>query len=138
MDLEVAGFFQHLLALKRAGEPVDNLTGFIEAGALQILALKQAHRELCERTEALREATSEAKTQLDHSSLQLQNLLYEQQHYEKEIAGCRAYTSAYTGGGGAGGVRLLPAAPAAGATSLQRPYGHARTAAAGLLNHFCC
>ena len=89
-------FFQHLLQLKREGS-LDSLPGYLQAGALEILSLKQVHRELCEATEVLRDATAEAKTQLDQSSLQLQNLLYEQQHYEKEIAGCRAYKSAYPG-----------------------------------------
>ncbi len=93
----VGSFFHHLLQLKQEGS-LDNLPGFVEAGALQILSLKQVHRELCEATEGLRDATSEAKTQLDQSSLQLQNLLYEQQHYEKEIESCRAYQSAYPGG----------------------------------------
>ncbi|GAB4818095.1 hypothetical protein N2152v2_005141 [Parachlorella kessleri] len=88
------GFFQHLLQLKK-DVSLDTLPGYLQAGALEILSLKQVHRELCEATEVLRDATAEAKTQLDQSSLQLQNLLYEQQHYEKEIAGCRAYKSAY-------------------------------------------
>lgn len=34
--------------------------------------------------------------QLDQSSLVLQNLLYERQHYEKEIASCRTWRSAYS------------------------------------------
>lgn len=95
----VGSFFTQLLQAKRDGAlPADGLAAVFEAGALHVLSLKQAHRELCEASEALREATSEAKTQLDQSSLQLQNLLYEQQHYEKEIAGCRAFQSAYPGG----------------------------------------
>lgn len=91
----LSAFFQHLLQLKRDG--LDNLPGYVEAGAMHILNLKQVHRELCEATEGLRESTAEAKSQLDQSSLQLQNLLYEQQHYEKEIASCRAYKSAFPG-----------------------------------------
>ena len=125
-------FFQHLLQLKRGGE-VPSLPGLVETGALQILGLKQVHRQLCEATEGLREATAEAKAQLDQSSLQLQNLLYEQQHYEKEIASCRAYTSAYSGARGrAGGWRW------AGCVWCRRDASKLRTAAALLLSHTSC
>ena len=95
---ELGDFFAALLDAKRGdalppGEPLQHL---FASGAVRVLELKAAHRRLCESAEALREATSEAKSQLDAGALQLQNLLYEQQHYEKEIKGCRAFRSAYT------------------------------------------
>lgn len=65
-------------------------------GALKILELKSVHRLLCESTEALREGTVDAKTHLDQASLHLQNLIYEKHHYEKEIASCTSFRSAYS------------------------------------------
>lgn len=94
-DSAVSGALAQLLQLKHDGAPPDWQSA-LAAGALRILDLKRAHRNLCDSTEALRDDTSLAKTLLDQSSLQLQNLLYEKQHYEKEISSCRAFKSAYS------------------------------------------
>jgi hypothetical protein len=93
--LAVGEFFTQLLQARRDGALPADVQGVFSAGAVRILELKAAHRQLCESTDALREAAGEAKSQLDQSSLQLQNLLYERQHYEKEIASCRGWQSAY-------------------------------------------
>lgn len=85
-----------LLAAKTLGQAPEDWGAATADGVLRLLKLKAAHRALCEATEALREATGDAKSRLDQSSLQLQNLLYEKQHYEREIASCRAFRSAYT------------------------------------------
>lgn len=88
-------FLGQLLAAKQAGSLPEG-GQWQAAGAALILGLKREHRQLCEGTEVLREAATEAKGQLDQSSLQLQNLLYEQSHYQKEIGSCRAWQSAYS------------------------------------------
>ena len=93
--LAVGDFFTQLLQARRDGALPADVQGVFSAGAVRILGLKAAHRQLCENTDALREAAGEAKSQLDQSSLQLQNLLYERQHYEKEISSCRGWQSAY-------------------------------------------
>ena len=36
-------------------------------------------------------STAEAKAQFDAAELQLQNLLYEKEHYLKEIKACRSF-----------------------------------------------
>lgn len=114
-------FLGQLLEAKQAGGLLDGGDGAAPAwqgaGGALILALKAEHRRLCEATDALREAAAEAKGALDQGSLQLQNLIYEQQHYEKEIASCRGWRSAYSDEqvgllcgvcwGGAGGRGLL-------------------------------
>ena len=89
-------YFTDLLQARREDSLPADATALSAAGAVKILELKSAHRQLCESTDALRVAASEAKSQLDSSSLQLQNLLYERQHYEKEIASCLGWQSAYT------------------------------------------
>ena len=128
--LAVGDFFTQLVQARRDGDLPADIQGVFAAGAVRILELKAAHRQLCESTDELREAAAEAKSQLDQSSLQLQNLLYERQHYEKEIASCRGWQSAYSDeqvralaadGGGAvaalpGGIASLPSlSPSAGA-----------------------
>ena len=95
-DVPLAELFAALLEARRGeGLPADAQQLF-SGGAVRILELKAVHRRLCEATDALREAASDAKTTLDQSSLQLQNLLYERQHYEKEIGSCRGWQSAYS------------------------------------------
>jgi THO complex subunit 5 len=94
---EVVAHFEELLLLAQDGpSAAADLQRLFSEGAVKILEYKQFHRDLCEQTEQQRVATSDAKVRLDHSSLQLQNLLYEQQHYEKEIRSCRAFRSKYS------------------------------------------
>jgi hypothetical protein len=66
------------------------------AGLSDILRFRQTHRELCELVEGLREKTALVKSELDVSSLHLQNLLYVKHHYQREIQACRSYKSAFT------------------------------------------
>ena len=87
--------FSEILNLRGAADSKE-LQDRLNAGAVKILKLKAIHRAMCEGTEALREGTGHAKTQLDQSSLQLQSLLYEKHHYEKEIQSCTSFRSAYS------------------------------------------
>ena len=90
----LADVFEQLLAIKLDDGVPDEPA--LAAGVLKLLELKQAHRALCESTEALREETALAKAGLDQSSLQLQNLLYERGHYDREIRDCRDFSSAFS------------------------------------------
>jgi THO complex subunit 5 len=87
--------FSEILNLRGVSDSKE-LQDRLNAGAVKILKLKAIHRAMCNSTEALREATGDAKTQLDQSSLQLQSLLYEKHHYEKEIQSCTSFRSAYS------------------------------------------
>ena len=93
--LAFASYCAALLEAKRSGALPDG-GAWQAAGAVKVLDLKGTHRALCEHSDAAREAAGEAKGALDTRSLQLQNLLYERHHYEKEIASCRAWRSAYS------------------------------------------
>jgi hypothetical protein len=70
--------------------------GVARAAFITLLTLREQHKQRCLDTEALKEQTNISKTQLDQSSMQLQNLLYEKQHYEKEIQACRSFASEVT------------------------------------------
>lgn len=85
---------EHLLAVDRDDDKL--LAQARQAGTLKILEIKSSYRNLAYSTEAMKESTAEAKVHLDESSLQLQNLEYEANHYGKEISSCRDFKSAYS------------------------------------------
>lgn len=103
---EHAELFQHARsAVEEINKVIEDISHINEAtsadelysaGIVQILNLKRHHRALCEVVEGLREETAGVKSELDTSSLHLQNLLYEKQHYQREIQACRSYKSQYT------------------------------------------
>ena len=70
--------------------------GVFSAGLVSILKLRKSHRTLCELVERFREQTAGVKSELDVSSLHLQNLLYQKNHYQREIQACTSYVSAYS------------------------------------------
>ena len=57
-----------------------------------ILVLKNAHRLLCENLEAVRERTQGVRSALRSTSLKLENLRYQERHYQREIRACRDFT----------------------------------------------
>ncbi|KAG6897453.1 hypothetical protein C0992_001453 [Termitomyces sp. T32_za158] len=68
-----------------------------DAAAMHIRAmalmgrLKALHRTSNTATRIRKEATSEARQEMDQSHLGLQNLLYEKRHLEREIEKCRQF-----------------------------------------------
>lgn len=58
------------------------------------IMLRGFNREMYLQNRAVKQATSEAKAQVDHLYLALQNLKYEQQHLRSEIQDCRNYAYA--------------------------------------------
>jgi THO complex subunit 5 len=64
--------------------------------SLMFLELKATNRDVLEGIEATREQTSGAKKELDDTRLQLQNVLYEKSHIQKEIKTCQDFRSKYT------------------------------------------
>jgi hypothetical protein len=63
----------------------------VKQGLLVLLELKEESRQLAFSAEAAREETASFKGALEGAHLQLQNLLYEKDYYEKEIAECRGF-----------------------------------------------
>lgn len=62
-------------------------------GTLQFVTLKKLNRIAHMRCKREREATNEAKQKIDQHHLQLQNLLYEVMHLQKEITKCLEFKS---------------------------------------------
>ena len=63
--------------------------------SLLFLELKATNRAALEGVEATRATTAKAKLDLDHKRLELQNVLYEKGHIQKEIRACQDFRSAY-------------------------------------------
>ena len=63
--------------------------------SLLFLELKATNRAALEGVEATRASTAKAKLDLDHKRLELQNVLYEKGHIQKEIRACQDFRSAY-------------------------------------------
>jgi len=57
--------------------------------------LKSLHRASNTATRLAKEKTAEARQEMDQSHLNLQNLLYEKRHLEREIEKCRQFASIY-------------------------------------------
>lgn len=53
--------------------------------------LRGQNRDACFRVRETKQATAEARQEIDRLHLQLQNLYYEQKHLTGEIAACEAY-----------------------------------------------
>lgn len=70
--------------------PPDLAAAHIRAGAL-FARLKALNRAANGATRAQKQATADARLQMDHTYLGLQNLLYEKRHLEREIEKCRQF-----------------------------------------------
>lgn len=68
----------------------DTAAMHIRANAL-MAQLKALNRNANAATRARKQATAEARQEMDQSHLGLQNLLYEKRHLEREIDKCRQF-----------------------------------------------
>ncbi|OJT03729.1 THO complex subunit 5 -like protein [Trametes pubescens] len=82
-DLVSSGFLNH-----------DPSQVQIRAGAL-FARLKALNRAANHATRAHKQATADARHEMDQTYLGLQNLLYEKRHLEREIEKCRQFASIY-------------------------------------------
>ncbi|XP_013387821.1 THO complex subunit 5 homolog A-like isoform X1 [Lingula anatina] len=91
---EIRNSIKSISAMKDAGKPD---TGEVEElrtqGTLQFLVLKKLNRLAHIRCKKVRDSTNEAKQKIDQYHLQLQNLLYEVMHLQKEITKCLEFKS---------------------------------------------
>ena len=69
---------------------VDQTTVRVEAAAL-VARLKALNRHANAATRTHKQATTDARQEMDQTHLSLQNLLYEKRHLEREIEKCRQF-----------------------------------------------
>ncbi|KAH9936945.1 Fms-interacting protein-domain-containing protein [Amylocystis lapponica] len=72
----------------------DPATVHVRAGAL-FARLKALNRAANAATRAHKQSTADARHDMDQTYLDLQNLLYEKRHLEREIQKCRQFASVY-------------------------------------------
>lgn len=90
-------------ALRRLAEECVAMKGSVDSqdgnkqGLLLLLHLKEDSRRLAFRAEDQREETSKFRTRLEQAHLQLQNLLYEKEYYDKEIHQCQNFRFKHPG-----------------------------------------
>ncbi|KIM90819.1 hypothetical protein PILCRDRAFT_59467 [Piloderma croceum F 1598] len=72
----------------------DTAAMHIRASAL-VARLKALNRNANAATRVHKQATAEARQEMDQTHLGLQNLLYEKRHLEREIEKCRQFASIY-------------------------------------------
>ncbi|KAL4075847.1 Fms-interacting protein-domain-containing protein [Scleroderma yunnanense] len=73
---------------------VDPTAVRVEAAAL-VARLKTLNRNANAATRTHKQATTDARQEMDQTHLGLQNLLYEKRHLEREIEKCRQFASIY-------------------------------------------
>ncbi|KAG1833157.1 Fms-interacting protein-domain-containing protein, partial [Suillus variegatus] len=88
-------------AIKHFQELVSSDLTIVDPTSIQIRAnalvarLKALNRNANAATRACKQATTEARHDMDQTHLGLQNLLYEKRHLEREIDKCRQFASIY-------------------------------------------
>lgn len=101
MDSVSANLLLQLDAISEAksrGAGRAELKSLLSQAALGLIKLRQAARRQVEEVEAHKTETLRSKADVEASNLALQNLLYEQNYYAKEIASCRSFRQAHVKG----------------------------------------
>lgn len=93
---ELKDYAETVVAIKAKGDSSGQLPAACAAGTALLLRVREQERLAALHLAGLKEDSAGQRNKLDHDSLQLHNLVYEQQYYDKEIAASRAFKSAYT------------------------------------------
>lgn len=88
-----------LLFLKKEGkrEPKGRveLRELITQISVLFISLRQVNRVILQEEDRIKSETENAKIPVDHTTLQLHNLMYEKNHYLKAIKACKDFKSKY-------------------------------------------
>ena len=83
---------QHLLKLTDPSTTANYDPQVVQTRAIALFGQLKAHNRAANgQTRSHKQATAEARTQMDQAHLALQNLLYEKRHLEREIEKCRQF-----------------------------------------------
>ena len=77
--------------LKQDGAPLGILKKQLAKATLQFIQFRLNARQIVEENENAKAATAVLKMEVDQHNMQLQGLLYEKNHYNKEIASCNSF-----------------------------------------------
>jgi len=85
---------QHLHVLADSSETASYDPQVVQTRAMALFGQLKAHNRAANaQTRSHKQATADARTQMDQAHLALQNLLYEKRHLEREIEKCRQFAS---------------------------------------------
>jgi len=79
------------LLLHRQAEPSSDAETYLIQALPLFAQLKALHRQTSIKTIGARASTADARNKMDGAQLDLQNLMYQQQHLEQEIVKCEKY-----------------------------------------------
>ena len=83
---------QHLDRLTDPSTTVTYDPQVVQTRAMALFGQLKAHNRVANaQTRSHKQATVDARTQMDQAHLALQNLLYEKRHLEREIEKCRQF-----------------------------------------------
>ncbi|GKV04625.1 hypothetical protein SLEP1_g16766 [Rubroshorea leprosula] len=84
-----------ILSIKRENKPKSELRELLTQTFLHFVTLRQANRTILLEEDMVKVETEKAKAQVDLTTLQLHNLMYEKSHYVKAIKACKDFKSKY-------------------------------------------
>ena len=83
---------QHLHGLTDPSTTASYDPQVVQTRAMALFGQLKAHNRAANaQTRSHKQATADARTQMDQAHLALQNLLYEKRHLEREIEKCRQF-----------------------------------------------
>ncbi|XP_058097167.1 THO complex subunit 5A [Magnolia sinica] len=82
-----------MLFIKKEGRPKAELRELITQFSLLSVFLRQINRSILLEEDRVKAETERAKAPVDFTTLQLQNLMYEKNHYMKAIKACKDFKS---------------------------------------------
>jgi len=83
---------QHLHGLTDPSAMANYDAQVLQTRAMALFGQLKAHNRAANaQTRSHKQATADARTQMDQAHLALQNLLYEKRHLEREIEKCRQF-----------------------------------------------
>lgn len=84
-----------MLSMKKEARSKSDLKELITNMSLLFIALRQVNRTILLEEDRVKAETESAKAPVDFTTLQLQNLMYEKNHYMKAIKACKDFKSKY-------------------------------------------
>ncbi|XP_052202749.1 THO complex subunit 5A [Diospyros lotus] len=82
-----------MLSIKREAKPKSQLRELLPQMFLNFITLRQANRSILLEEDCVKAETESVKAPVDFTTLQLQNLMYEKNHYVKAIKSCKDFKS---------------------------------------------
>ncbi|OIV96381.1 hypothetical protein TanjilG_09808 [Lupinus angustifolius] len=94
--VSVENIISEMLSIKRERKSKSQLPELVTEMFLHFITLRQVNRSILIEEDRVKMETERAKAQVDFTTLQLHNLMYEKSHYVKAIKACNDFKSKYS------------------------------------------